>query len=70
MHSDYKEWKFVIFVIPRSKNEAWLPRCSTLRSNTLGHISVNDIRNCHLYSTKDISESTNPMVFIFFRRSI
>ena len=32
-------------LIPRSKNEAWFPRCSTLRFNTLGQIVMNDVRN-------------------------
>ena len=29
----------------RSKNEAWFPWYSTLRSNSLGQIFLNDVRN-------------------------
>ena len=29
----------------RSKNETWLPWRSTLRSNSLGYIFLNDVRN-------------------------
>ena len=31
--------------MPKSKNEVWFPWRSTLRSNSLGQIFLNDVRN-------------------------
>ena len=59
-------------LMARSKNEAWIPWCSTLSSVSLGYIFYDCCQKftATVYSTKVISESRNLMICICSGRSI